>query len=273
MKKFLFAALAVATFALVGCTDPCPQCGEDPCVCEICDVCGENPCVCPGDEYVNPISVTDGSAADWDALPAAFVASAAHVDGCSMDGLKSVKVYSDEMYLNVLAEINLDVVTYHEWAPFHMYINADGSATTGGYGDEFADADAEVMLETAIYQSGAVAYNPAVFHWFGEVGGSGWLWTDPNVVADETNGWGAIVPEGSLPIGAAQAVNGIATVEIQLLKELIPATWADEFTIGFDVQDGVSWSSVGILPNAADDADTGSAVLAKKLVVKVHKAE
>ena len=46
MKKFLFAALAVATLALVGCDKPCEICGEDPCVCEICDVCGENPCVC-----------------------------------------------------------------------------------------------------------------------------------------------------------------------------------------------------------------------------------
>lgn len=273
MKKFQFALLCAAAMALVACKETCKVCGEplEDCTCdEVCEVCGENPCICPGD-YVDPINVTDGSAADWDALPAAYVASTVHAEGCSMDGLKSVKVYSDEMYLNVLVEVNLEVVTDHEWTPFHMYINADGSATTGGYGDEFADADAEVMLETAIYQSGAVAYNPAVFHWFGEVGGSGWLWTDPNGVADETNGWGAIVPEGSLPIGEAQAVNGIGTVEIKLLKELIPATWADEFTIGFDIQQ--SWSSVGILPNAADDAETAAAVLAKKLVVKVHKAE
>jgi hypothetical protein len=95
------------------------------------------------------------------------------------------------------------------------------------------------------------------------------LWTDPNGVADETNGWGAIVPEGTLPIGNAQAVNGIGLVEIQLLKELIPAQWADEFSIGFDIQQ--NWSSVGILPNAADDAETAASVLANKLVVKVDK--
>ena len=272
MKKFQFALLCAAAMALVACK--CNVCGENPCVCEegeVCEVCGENPCVCPGDEYVDPISVTDGSAADWDALPAAYVASATHVDGCSMDGLKSVKVYSDEMYLNVLVEVNLEVVTDHEWTPLHIYLNADGSDATGGYGDEFADANTEYMLETAVYQSGAVAYNPAVFQWFGEVGGSGWLWTDPNGIADETNGWGAIVPEGSLPIGQAQGINGIGTVEIKLLKELIPAQWADEFSIGFDIQQ--SWTSCGILPNAADDAETAAAVLAKKLVVKVHKAE
>lgn len=50
MKKFLFAALAVATLALVGCEKPCEICGEDPCVCEVCDVCGENPCICEDPE-------------------------------------------------------------------------------------------------------------------------------------------------------------------------------------------------------------------------------
>ena len=270
MKKFLFAALAVATLALVGCDKPCEICGEKPCVCEVCDVCGQNPCICEGDEYVNPINVTDGSAADWDALPAEYVASATHVDGCSMDGLKSMKVYADEVYINILVEYNPDVIADKSWTPLHVYINTDNSAETGGFGDQWTDADTDVLLETACFAAGAPnPYNPAVFKWWGEVGGSGWLWTDPNGIADETNGWGAIVPEGSLPIGAAQAVNGIATVEIQLLKELIPAKWADEFSIGFDIQQ--SWTSCGILPNAADDAETAASVLANKLVVKVHK--
>lgn len=258
MKKFQIALMCLASLAFVACKEKPQNQPEEP------GTGGEET-----PEYVNPISVTDGSAADWDALPAEYVATAVHAEGCSMDGLKSVKVYSDEMYLNVLVEVNLETVTAHDWTPLHMYLNADGSAATGGYGDEFADADAEWMLETAVYQSGAVAYNPAVFQWFGEVGGSGWLWTDPNIVADDTNGWGAIVPEGSLPIGNAQAVGGIGLVEIQLLKELIPAQWADEFSIGFDIQQ--EWSSVGILPNAADDAETAAAVYANKLVVKVKK--
>lgn len=259
MKKFKFALMCAAALALVACEPKNPVDNGDG------DGDGD------GTEYVNPISVADGSAADWDALPAEYVATAVHTEGCSMDGLKSVKVYSDEMYLNILAEIDLDVVTYLDWAPFHIYLNADNSAATGGFSDQFAEADAEWMLETAIYQSGAVAYNPAVFKWWGEVGGAGWLWTDPENPGTAENGWGAEVPEGSLPIGTAQAVGSIATVEIQLLKELIPAQWADEFTIGFDVQDGESWSSVGILPNAADDAETGNAVYASKLVVKVKK--
>ena len=257
MKTFKFALMCAAAIALVAC-------GGNEVTCE---VCGQDPCVCGGgSEYVSPISVEDGSLADWNTLPAEFVATTTHVDGASMDGLKSVKVYADEMYINLLVEVNDEVVTDRAWTPFHVYINADNNAATGGFGDQWVTADVDVMLETAIFADGAAQYNPAVFKWWGADGESGWLWTDPNGVADETNGWGALVPEGSMPIGVAQMVDG--KIEIQLLWELIPANWADKFTVGFDIQQ--SWNSVGILPNAAD-AEDGSEVLAEKLEVTFNK--
>ena len=114
-------------------------------------------------QYYSPISVTDGTAADWDALPAEYVAFATHTEGCSYDGLKSVKVYCDDNYLNILVEVNLDVVTDREWTPFHIFLNADNSALTGGDYDIFSDADSEWMFETAIYQGGdVVTYNPEI---------------------------------------------------------------------------------------------------------------
>lgn len=266
MKMFKFALICAAAMSFAACT--CSECGKKPCVCgqeEVCPECGENPCVCP-DEYVNPISLTDGSLADWDALPAAFVATTTHAEGASMDGLKSVKVYADEMYINLLVEVNDDVITDRAWTPFHVYLNADNNSATGGFGDQWTTADVDVMLETAIFADGAAQYNPAVFKWWGADGESGWLWTDPNGVADETNGWGALIPEGTMPIGNAQMVNG--KIEIQLMWELIPANWADKFTVGFDIQQ--SWTSCGILPNAAD-AEDGSEVLAEKLEVTFNK--
>ena len=255
MKKFKFALMCAAALALVACEqkpvdDPTNDDEDD-------------------QEYVNPISVTDGSAADWDALPAAFVATTTHVDGASMDGLKSVKVYADEMYINLLVEVNSEVVTDLEWTPFHVYINADNNAATGGFGDQWITPDVDVMLETAIYSGGAVnAYNPAVFKWWGADGENGWLWTNPEVEGTSENCWGAIVCEGSYPaIGTSQTVDGdLSKVEIQLLKELIPAQWANEFTIGFDILQ--NWWDVGHLPNAADD-EIGNTVLAEKLRVQV----
>ena len=227
-----------------------------------------------GREYYSPISVTDGTAADWDALPAEYVASATHTEGCSYDGLKSVKVYCDDNYLNILLEVNLDVVTDLEWTPFHIFLNADGSAVTGGHGGIFADADSEWLLETAIYSYGCVnPYNPAVFKWWGEVGGNDWAWTERWEDGYYTEGdglcWGAIVCENSDPaVGDAQMVDGdLSKVEIQILKERVPAHWANEFTIGFEIEQ--NWSDVGHLPNAAD-GEFGGWNLAEKLKVKAN---
>ena len=265
MKKIfaLILALLLLIPAIVACK-PTPNTPDE----EKCPDCGENPCVCVA-EYVSPIDVTDGTAADWDKLDAKYVATTTHADGASMDGLKSVKVYADEMYINLLVEVNDEVVTDRAWTPFHVYFNADNNAATGGFGDQWITADVDVMLETVIYADGAVyPYNPAVFKWWGADGENGWLWTDPEVEATADNGWGAIVPEGTMPIGTAQAVEG-GKIEIQLLWELIPANWAgDKFTVGFDIQQ--SWNSVGILPNAAD-AEDGSEVLAEKLEVTFNK--
>ncbi len=250
---FKFALLCAAALAIVACK---PQNGPDN---------GEN----DGEEqeYVQIIKVDDNSLADWDNVPAEYLATTTHVEGASMDGLKSVKVYADELYINLLVEVNDEVVTDRAWTPFHVYINADNNAATGGFGDQWITPDVDVMLETAIFADGAAQYNPAVFKWWGADGESGWLWTDPENPGTADNGWGAVVPEGSMPIGVAQMVDG--KIEIQLLWELIPANWAgDKFTVGFDIQQ--SWESCGILPNAADD-ETGSEVLAEKLEVTFNK--
>ena len=214
------------------------------------------------------ISVTDNSLADWDALPAEFVFSADCPADAAMLGLKSVKVYADAIYINILMEPNMDDITDLEWVPFHVYIDTDNSDATGGYGDEFTDANTDILLETAILSGGEpFPYNPAVFKWWGEVGGDGWEWTDPSVEPTAENGWGAIVAEGSLPVGNSERVDG--KFEIQLLRELIPADWNDsEFGIGFDIQQ--NWSSVGILP-CAPATDENPAGHAAKLKVKINK--
>ena len=252
MKMFKFALLCAAALAMIACepkNNPDDENNEE-----------------EEQEYVQIIKVDDNSLADWDNVPAAYLATTTHVEGASMDGLKSVKVYADELYINLLVEVNDEVVTDRAWTPFHVYINADNNAATGGFGDQWITPDVDVMLETAIFADGAAQYNPAVFKWWGADGENGWLWTDPEVEGTSENGWGALVPEGSMPIGVAQMVDG--KIEIQLLWELIPANWADKFTVGFDIQQ--SWSSVGILPNAAD-AEDGSEVLAEKLEVTFNK--
>ena len=220
------------------------------------------------------IKVDDNSLADWDALPAEFVASAVCPENAALLGLKSVKVYATEMYINILVEPNMEDITDLEWVPFHVYIDLDNSDATGGYGDEFTDANADILCESAIFSAGEpYAYNPAVFKWWGEVGADGWNWTDPSVEHDGSDFWGAIIGEGQLPVGNSEYVDG--KFEIQLLRELLATVPAsgftmnnEEFGIGFDIQQ--NWNSVGILPIGEDTEENPGGHVAK-LKVKINK--
>ena len=215
------------------------------------------------------IDVTDGSLADWDALPAEYVVSAVCPEGAALLGLKSVKVYATEMYINILVEPNMDDIQDLSWVPFHVYLDIDNSDETGGYGDEFTDANTDILCETAVFADEPIAYNPAVFKWWGEVGGSGWEWTDPSTTHDETDFWGAIIGEGQLPVGNSQYVDG--KFEIQLLRELLGTVHPmseEAFGIGFDIQQ--NWSSVGILPIGEDTEENPGGHVAK-LKVRINK--
>ncbi len=239
--------------------------GDQTAVCKVTVTKGGEP-----QHQVPEIDVTDGSLADWEALPAEFVVSATCPEDAAMLGLKSVKVYATAMHISILVEPNMDDIVDLSWVPFHVYLDADNSDETGGYGDEFADANADILCETAVFSEGApFSYNPAVFKWWGAVGENGWLWTDPSVEHTADDGWGAIIAEGALPVGASQYVDG--KFEIQLLRELLGTVFTmneNEFGIGFDIQQ--NWSSVGVLPCVSPTEDNASGI-APKLKVKINK--
>lgn len=224
---------------------------------------------------VPEISVTDNSLADWEALPKDKVVSYECPEGASLLGLKGVAVYATEMYISILVEPNMDDITDLSWVPFHVYIDADNSDATGGYGDEFADANCDILCETGLWAEGEpYNYNPGVYRWWGEVGADGWdYWTDPSVTHDASDFWGAIIGEGQLPVGASEYVDG--KFEIQLLRELLATVPAsgftmnnEEFGIGFDIQQ--NWNSVGILPIGPDTEENPGGKVAK-LKVKINK--
>ena len=263
MKKFQFALMCAAALAFVACNQNEPDNGgnggnggEEP----------EEP------EFVSKISVTDNTLDDWNTLPAEYVSEAVCAENANMNGLLSVKVYNDAMYLNVLLEYNDTVIKDKSWVPVHMYINADNNVKTGGYSDHFTVGCCEVLLETSIFSGGeAMSYNPAVFKWWGAANGGiedqsadakGWYWKDASVSHDQNDGYGALVAEGASPIGKSQMIGN--KVEIQLLRELITMPFANEFEIGFDIQQ--NWNAVGFLPNADAD-EVGNEVKAALLKV------
>jgi hypothetical protein len=212
------------------------------------------------------ILLTDSSIDDWDNLPAEYVSAAVHQEGCSRDGLKSLKAYANNDDLYLLVEVDWEMITDLSWTPFHVFINTDNSDATGGYGDQWADANTDIMLETAIFADGApFNYDPAVFKWWGEVGGYGWMWTNPDAEATGENCWGALICEGMGHIGNSQQVGDF--IEIQIEYGRIPAEWnAEQFSVGVDIQQ--SWNSVGVLPNAPEN-EWGEIQLAEKLVVNI----
>ncbi|MBR6306376.1 MAG: hypothetical protein IKR38_06340 [Bacteroidales bacterium] len=228
-----------------------------------------------GPAYVNPIKI-DGNFADWAALDASKVATATCATGrTDTDALKTLKVYCDEYYLSFYIEFDKNKVDpYSATAlPFHIYLNSDNSAATGGYGDEFADADADWCLEASLLgwdASGTVqSWDPSAFKWWGEPGQDGWLWTEhsvnPNVPEhSDADQWGAI-KAGGIAEGAGSVADGKYEAQIDL--SALPFTLADTFTIGADIQQ--NWSSIGWLPNAAQEESNPSGKAKKLVVIKV----
>ena len=206
-------------------------------------------------EYVAPIKI-DGDFSDWAKLDASKIASATCDKDATKTALKVVKVYADPIYVFVYFEWDKDQITHEpdvEHVPFHCYINTDGDAKTGGYGDQFSDACSELLFEGFIYPEGSTvgSYVPVVCEWTGDVNGTGWSWNELGEFNNLTEGAGI---EGKY--------------EFQIARELMPKKLADNFSIGFDIQQ--SWDSVGILPNAhvTDDNPGG---LAPSLQVKTVK--
>ena len=206
-------------------------------------------------EYVAPIKI-DGDFSDWAKLPAADIAEAKCEPEATKTALKVVKVYADPIYVFVYFEWDKDQISHEpevEHVPFHCYINTDGDASTGGYGDQFSDACSELLFEGHVYPDGAKvgSYEPAVCEWTGDTNGTGWSWTEDLGIANLCAGAGI---EGKY--------------EFQIARELMPKKLADNFSIGFDIQQ--DWESVGILPNShvTDDNPGG---LAPSLQVKTVK--
>lgn len=268
MKKIMtIAAMFAAVMVSFSSCDktPKPDDNKTPTV-QTCPDCGEPEDECTCGEYVQAITI-DGNFADWAAITPA-------VATCNPDAkytaLTTLKAYMDEFYVFLYVEFDEDEIVDREWTPFHVYLNADNSDATGGYGDEFADPNAEIMFETAIFGSGEfTTWDAALFKWWGEVGESGWLWTEGSVAGFEHSGddnWGAVLGEGS---GITMAAGNGNAFEISILKEMVlGAEFAETIGVGCDIQQ--EWSSVGVLPNAAmtDDNPNG---LAPKLAVTLAK--
>lgn len=208
------------------------------------------------DDYEAPIKI-DGNFDDWAALDGTKIATAKSDDEATKTALKVVKVYADEVFVFVYFEWDKEQIAYEkdvEHVPFHIYINGDGDASTGGFLDQWSDACIDTCFEGSIYPDGVLgSYDPGVYKWTGEVNGEGWSWAE-------------ILPPGS---GICSGAGVEGKYELQIARDLYPdGTLADNFSIGFDIQQ--NWDSVGVLPNShVDDVNTrGNAPSLQVVTVK-----
>ena len=217
---------------------------------------------------VEPVIVIDGDIvidrdfSDWAALKGGTYSECYGDEDSLYPALTAVKVYATPLKIFVYFEYDssfINPLPDIDHVPFHCFINTDGNAATGGWGDEFSDACTDVMLEGFIYPDGVLgSYDPSACQWAGEPNSSGWCWGD----------WeNRLFPDGGLCTGAG--VEGKYELSIDCVK-LASAGFpiADEFSIGFDIQQ--NWNSVGILPSTAPSEDNPSGIL-PSLKVKVQK--
>ena len=192
----------------------------------------------------------DGNFDDWAALDQGTFSQNWGDDEATHPALTYCKVYATAEFIYVYFEWDMEYTEDTSWVPFHCYINTDGDATTGGYGDEFSDACSDVLLEGSIYDGGEIcSYWAGGYAWVGEPNASGWGWapdTD-NLFPDEAPTVGAGI-DGKYEFSISRAM--FAGVGFPV---------ADVFSIGFDIQQ--NWDSVGVIPNAAPSEDNPSGVV------------
>ena len=207
-----------------------------------------------GEVFVSPITI-DGDFADWAGLDASKVAVAENAEGSKYAGLKLVKVYADEMYVNVYLEAYEDVeagAAYH----VNLCFNSDNSELTGGYAGVWTNAGVDYLAQGWIYDGTVYgSYDPGVYPWVGEVGGDGWNWSTTEGQVDEGN-------------GVAKGAGTVLGYEIQLTREMTPCQWEDTFTMGVSLTK--AWGNFGVMPNATcteEDVDG----LAPQFVITIDK--
>ncbi|MBQ8500511.1 MAG: hypothetical protein IJ495_07430 [Bacteroidales bacterium] len=249
MKKIftLAAIFAAAMMSFTACEETKPDNGGTTTDENLCPDCGKDPCECEP-EYVSPITV-DGDFSDWDALDASKVAVATCAAEAKDPALKVLKVYADEVYVNLYFEYDETALT-NGTAAFDIYLNQDNDL--GGADDEhwLSQANVDYLLEdeSIIVNGTWESFDPGMFHYTGTTEEWAWSW-------EEVLGAGSGIASG--------AGNGNKYELAIMIEMLMGVELADTFSLGCiltDIDATGAWNGVGCIPNTdvTDENTTGS---------------
>ncbi len=250
MKKIFAIAAMAAMLMACGGNDEDPQ---------------NKPGTNPGDddpiEEVTPDITIDGNFDDWNIEGVAEVVLGTEGTYADVD-LKKIKLYADALSINIYAEFDPTVAMV-----LGCHMDIDGDETTGR---SVPWKGIELYFEGAIYnwraegegdnavnveQLEGVAWNPGVFEFTGDDGTDVWS-------------WGSLL-EGGLANGSVPASigNGLAAIEVQIMREMIPVALGDAVGVGIMLTNNM-WDQCGVLPQVSmeqEEAGEASAVLSVTL--------
>ncbi len=187
-----------------------------------------------GDEYVCPITI-DGDFADWDALTNAVTATC-DAENITKAGLKSLKAYADQYFLNVYVEIDHDIISDTTPEIGNVLMLAFSSSTDKGGYNAWSDLCVEYMAYADIYTTTAGEYaswNGALYLWTGELHAEGWSW-DTAV-------------EDLMANGAGSGDKYEISIMMDVLGQVMDLD--GKILLGAIMQQ--TWNAAGVLPNAA----------------------
>ncbi|MDS1032581.1 PKD domain-containing protein [Porphyromonadaceae sp. NP-X] len=193
-----------------------------------------------------PLIKIDGNFSDWSDVPADKLATATLPEGASLTALKELKVCADENFIYFY--LKLDQV---QVAPLDIFINSDNNAATGGNSWLWDPCGADYLIEGFLNEGMADA---AVYNWPADKPQDGWEWVEA-------------VPAGSgiISMSEVKTVSGtIVQLEASIVKELLPATLANQIGIGV-FSSNADWAETGSLPSVSAESEIKAPLLTVKL--------
>lgn len=191
-------------------------------------------------EYKAAITV-DGTFADWEGLEVEELALE-EGEEYGKTALKKVKIYTDEMYINLYVEFDPA-----EAMALCVYFDVDADATTGRgepcqgielyldgmIADWTLNADGSAFIEPRI---SALAPDMTAYKYTGEDGAAAWAW-------EELLGAGNGFAVGSAPVAAGAN----EAFEMAIVKELSPMPFGEQVGIAVSLSN-FGWNECGTLP-------------------------
>ena len=256
MKKFfaLAAIFAATMVSFTACEDTTKPDGGNTVV--TCPDCGQPEADCTCNDYTSPITI-DGDFSDWDGL--AGVVSTTCAADAKDPAIKVLKVFADEVYINLYFEYDASYIT-NGTAAFDIYLNQDNDL--GGADDEhwLSQANVDYLLEDESVLNGGVweSFDPGMFQYTGTTEEWAWSWTE-------------VMPAGS---GIASGAGYGTKYELAIMREMLMGVeLADTFSLGCiltDIDATGAWNGVGCIPNTdvTDENANGSVNFLEVKVVK-----